>query len=294
MNIKDLETFITLCDENNFTKTAEKLFISQSSLSKLVQKLEKETGSILLDRTSRKIRITDAGIIFYKKSKEILNMVETMNREIQDLSDDISGIVKIGLPQIIGTVFFSVFAKEFTEKYPKVDLKIVETGGLNVEKMILEETLDLGLCVLPTMHRMLKSEMIYEDDFVVCVPQGHKFAHRSEINIEELQEEKFLLFDKSFALNRLVVNACKDQGFIPDVMFESTQWDFILQMVSYNLGISIVPRILVEKLSGVDIIPIKIKNTHLKWQIGIVTKNDRYQPNTLKKLIEVIHTEFDG
>lgn len=289
MKIKDLIIFITICDEKSYTRASEKLFISQSTLSKVVQKLESETNSLLLSRTSRRIIVTDAGLIFYNRSKDIVNLFKNMNDEIRDLSSEVSGEIKIGLPQIIGTMFFSIIAKEFAEKYPKVDLIIEETGGLNVEQLIEEGVLDIGLCVLPTLNNNLNSQVIFEDYFVVCVPIDHKLAKHEEISIAELVDEKFIMFDKSFAISRIVRDACKAEGFIPKVQFQSTQWDFIIELVSYNLGISVIPRVLFNKINEVKVIPIKIKEPNLSWKIGIVTRDGTYKSNALLKLIDVIH-----
>lgn len=289
MQIKDLIIFIAICDERSFTKASERLFISQSTLSKVVKKLEKDTDCLLLSRTNRRINITDEGLIFYNKSKEILNLFAVMNDKIKDSSNKISGEIRIGLPPIIGTMFFSSIAKEFSELYPEVDLIINETGGLIVEKLIEEEALDIGLCVLPTLNKNLESQMIFEDFFVVCVPKDHELSKRDEVSIAELIDEKFIMFDKSFAINRIVENACKREGFIPKVMFESTQWDFILELVSYNIGISIVPRVLFNRLNNINLVSLKIKEPHLSWQIGIVTKEGTYKSNAFKKLIDTIH-----
>lgn len=283
-----MKAFLAICDEKSFTKASQKLYISQSSLSKIVKNLEKDTNALLLNRTSKKVEITEAGWIFYNRSKEILSLVELMDSEIKDLSTEISGEIKIGLPQIIGTVFFSNIAKSFLIEYPKVNFNIVESGGLIIEKMIEEESIDIGLCVLPTVNPTLDSQIIFEDLFVICVSTDHKFSHLKEVNLDELVNEDFIMFDKSFALNRMVTNACRNKGFIPNVIFESTQWDFILELVSFNIGIAIIPKILFYKLKDNNIVPINISNTDLFWQIGIVTKNNTYKSKPLLKLVEVI------
>lgn len=268
------------------------MFISQSSLSKMVKNLEKYTNSMLLNRTSRKVEVTDAGWIFYKRSNDILNLVELMGTEIADLSNEITGEIKIGLPQIIGTVFFSNIAKKFLEEYPKVNLNIVESGGLIIEKMIEEKSIDVGLCVLPTLNPTLDSQIIFEDLFVICVSNDHKLSKRQKLNLEELINENFIMFDKSFALNRMVTNACRESGFIPKVIMESTQWDFILELVSFNIGVAIIPKILFNKLNDNNIVAINITNSNLLWQIGIVTKSKTYKSKPLLKLVDVINNIY--
>jgi len=288
LQYKDLIIFITVCEKKSFTKASEALYIAQPSLSKTIQKIEREFNIPLLHRSNKNLRLTDAGEIVYNKSKEVISIMESIQTEINDLSNVITGELRIGIPQIIGTVFFPEIAKLYSERFPKVKLNIKEEGSLIVEKLVDNGTLDIGFVVLPASLESLHSKLIYQDEFILCVSPEHPVADLNEVSLDILKDENFILFAKSFALHNVVIQACKEEGFIPNVIFESTQWDLILELVSAKVGITIIPRILYNKLNDINAVSIPINKPNLSWKIGIITKKNTYQSNALKKLINVV------
>jgi len=150
------------------------LFIAQPSLSKTIKKFETDFNVILLERSSKILRLTDAGNIFYEKSKEVIRLLNYMEAEIRNLSNNITGEISIGMSQIIETIFFSNIAKEYIEKFLQVKLNITEEEGLIIEKLIDEGNLDIGLCILPTSNKELEAQLIFEDNFV---PESDDFSY---------------------------------------------------------------------------------------------------------------------
>src|SRR5690625_3713278 len=135
MQLRSLEIFVTIVEKNGFTKAAEALYVGQPALSKTIQKLEQELNVTLFDRSSKKIQLTDEGKVLYEKSKEILTKVSSIPECLHELSEVISGEVKVGIPQIIGTMFFPQVAYSFLQKYPKVTLPTKEDGGVIIENL---------------------------------------------------------------------------------------------------------------------------------------------------------------
>lgn len=292
IQLKDLEIFIKVAENKSFTKTAEILFITQPSLSKSVQKLERELNVILFDRSNRKLRLTEAGIVVYEKSKSILLTLENMSRSISDLSDLVTGNLKVGLSPIIGTLFFPKIAQSYSDKFPGVTLKTEEEGGLVIGKQVERGLLDIGFVVLTIQNNILKQTSIYKDEFVLCVSPSHHLSQAETVSLTDLKDENFILFSKTWALHGLVVNSCKNAGFTPNIVFESAQWDLVLELVSAKLGIAIVPRILANKLNDVDIISIPITNLTIVWNIGVVTNGNSYQSFALKKFLEIVEQTY--
>ncbi|WP_042346564.1 LysR family transcriptional regulator [Bacillus massiliigorillae] len=294
VQFKDLEVFMKVAEFHSFTKAAELLFIAQPSISKSVQRLERELNVILLDRSSKNLRLTDAGKIVFDKSKAILLSIDNLSVSINDLSNLVTGHIKIGLPQIIGAVFFPKIAQAFSHQYPGVKLEIKEDSGPVTEKLVEKGGLDIGLIVLPIMNDQLTVTSIYQDEFCLCVSSTHHLANKHTISLLDLKYESFIMFAKSFALHNLIMNACKDAGFNPNIAFESTQWDLILELVSAQLGIAIVPRILASKLNQVEIVSIPIKSPIIEWNIGFITRRNAYQSNALKEFINTINTLYNN
>lgn len=287
MQLRSLEVFVTVAEHGSFTKAAEALYIGQPALSKTIQKLEKELDVPLIDRSSRKIQLTNEGKLLYHESKNILEKISIIPVALNKISQEIIGELKVGIPQIIGSVFFPEVAYQFLKRYPKVILQTEEHGGVIVENLVSHGDLDVGFVVLPAANT-LDAELIYQDEFIVCVSSSHPLSKVNEIRLADLKDEKFIFFDKSFALYNLIRNHCLEAGFSPDIAFHSTQWDLILELVSAQLGIAIIPKKLSMKLNGVDIVDLRIKDTKMSWDIGIITKKGAYQSPALKEFVNIV------
>jgi DNA-binding transcriptional LysR family regulator len=288
MNFKELNIFVTVAEQRSFTKASEVLFIAQPSLSKAVQKLEEELDVTLLDRSNRNLKLTEAGKVLYQKSKEALSAVESIPIAIAELSEVVTGHLKIGLSPIIGMLFFPKIAEKYNKRFPKVTLDFLEEGSLVIGKQVERGELDIGFVVLPTESDYIQSKSIYKDEFVLCVSSQHALSHATSISLNSLRDEQFILFVKGWALHGVVTQACKGAGFTPSISYESAQWDLVLELVSVNLGITVIPRILAHKLSGIDIVSIPIVNPSIQWNIGIVTNNKSYQSLALKEFVKIV------
>ncbi len=289
IQLKDLNIFVKVVENRSFTRTAEILFIAQPSLSKSVQKLERELDVTLIDRSFRQLRLTDAGMIVYEKSKEILSTFNNISTSISDLSELVTGQLKIGLPPIIGAFIFPKIAEVYGKGFPGVTLKLEEQSIIITEKLVESGELDIGFVVLPIQNANLNTVSIYKDEFVLCVSSNHTLAGLKEVSLDQLKDENFILFPKVFALHDFIVNKCKEAGYTPKIAFESTQWDLMLELVSAEFGITIIPRILANKLNGVSIVPIHIVNPPIVWDIGFITNKNSYQSFALKELLNIIN-----
>lgn len=291
MQLRSLEVFIAIVENGGFSKAAESLFVGQPALSKTIQKLEDELNVTLFDRTRKNAQLTDEGKVLYEKSKEVIGKVNNIPNALHEISINVSGELRIGIPQIIGSVFFPKVAYNFQHLYPNVTLSTKEEGSIIIETLVEQNELDIGFVVLPSLNS-LDIELIFQENFVLCVSSNHSLAKLDNINLSELKEEEFILFDRSFALYNLIRNHCLSAGFSPKVAFQSTQWDLVLELVSAQLGITIIPKILASKLNGIDIKVISINNPKMLWNIGMITKKDAYKSHALKKFMKVVREVY--
>lgn len=293
IQLRDLQIFVTVAENRSFTLASEILFISQPSLSKSVQKLEKELGVLLFDRSNRKMRLTEEGTIVYEKSKIILTTLESISTSIDELSELVTGTLRIGLSPIIGTLFFPKLAHGYTKKFPRVTIETIEEGTIVITKQVEKGLLDVGFVVLPIKNEILAPTEIYRDTFVLCVSSNHPLAKLKTVSFPDLKNEKFILFPRDWALYALVVNACKDAGYTPEMAFQSAQWDLILELVSAQIGITVIPRILASKLNDVDIVSIPITDPTIYWNIGVITNANSHHSFALKEFIKIINQTYN-
>lgn len=284
MELRDLKSFIAVAQHGSFTKASQQLFVSQPSLSKNIKRLEELLQIELLERSTRYVRLTDAGRIVFDQSKKALLALEEIPLLLNDLKQIHSGSIKIGIPPLIGTLFFPELARKFHEKYPNVQLELTELGAKRIWELVDNGHVNLGFVVLPANETLFHMKPFIEDEFVLFIHENHPLSSESEISISQLKDEKFILFSEEFTLHDLVIQACKDTGFIPNVIYKSSQWDLIIELVSSQLGITLLPKSIYKKQVNQHVKIVNLKET-LRWNLGIITKKDSYLPFAVKEFL---------
>lgn len=289
MEIRDLQNFLQVVDHNSFTKAAEELYVTQSSLSKSIKRLENQLALELFDRTSKKLVLTDIGKLVYYQGQEILNSVGDLHILIQQSKNIETGRLKLGIPPLIGTLFFPGIARKFNKKYPKVQIEIFERGAKKLEEIVLDGKVEIALVVSPYFKsEKYQSFPFIEDEFFVFLHKDHPLAFHDEITLYELKHEKFIIFTDEFTLHDYVINACKEAGFFPNILYKSSQWDLILELTASNNGVTLLPKSIFKKNLNPNIKLIKIKGQPLLWTLSFITLKDSYKSFVLQEFIKMI------
>ena len=169
MKLIQLEYFVRIVEEQSFTKAAEKLFISQPALSKAIQSMEKELKVSLFSRKPGVATLTEDGNTVYKYAKDILSYCSNRTAELIARLGKAKEPVKFGLPPSVGSVFFSNVLLEYNEKYPQIDLQIFEGTSKQIEAMIVNSQLDLGVVVEPYENPDMELKTVFRSDAVLAV-----------------------------------------------------------------------------------------------------------------------------
>ncbi|KWW21715.1 LysR family transcriptional regulator [Peribacillus simplex] len=288
MEFRDLKSFMEVALHKSFTNAAAQSYLTQPSLSKAVKKLEEELRVELFDRSTRHLRLTDAGQIVYQQSQKAFAALSELNVLLDDLRDITTGEVKIGIPPLIGTLFFPEIARSFQERYPKVSLQLVELGAKLIGKLVEDGEIDLGIVVLPASDATFHISPFIEDEFVLFLHEEHRLAQQPAVSLAELKDEKFILFSEDFTLHDYIIQACEKDGFTPDISYQSSQWDLIIELVSSKLGITLLPRSIYRKQNNENVTIKPLKHSNLYWKLGIITKKDAYQSYALKELLKLL------
>ncbi|PID22365.1 LysR family transcriptional regulator [Sporosarcina sp. P3] len=285
MDLKDFHAFIEVANHLSFTKAAEHSYISQPSLSKSVKKLEEELNVVLFNRSTRSLRLTDAGDIVYEQGQQILQLLGELPVLLEDLAEGVSGEIKIGMPPLIGTLFFPQIAKNLSKNYPHIKIELHELGAKVIEELVDKGQIDAGIIVLPTNQDIFEVHPFISDKFYLFVHTDHPFSKRDAVALSELKDEQLILFSKSFALHRYIIGACKEAGFNPTISYESSQWDLIIELVAAKLGITLLPQSISTKFTNENIKMIPLEGPPLLWKLGIVTKKNSYHSFALKNFM---------
>ncbi|WP_347860852.1 LysR family transcriptional regulator [Salimicrobium sp. PL1-032A] len=275
MDIRHLTYFIEVSRFESFTRAADYLFVTQPTISKMIKNLEEELGVELFDRSRKKLVLTDAGRAIYDKAETIVKASENLKTELDDLIGLQRGHIRIGLPPILDAENVIRILGEFHDIHPHITFELIENGTKRIEEDILKEDLDVGIAVLPTEEEEFHTFSFIQEELGVVVPLSHPLAHRKRIDLHELECENFISFNKDFALHERIHDACKQAGFLPKKVSETSQWDFIGKMITAGLGIAILPYSVANLLKE-DVRFIKMRNPVLEWNVALIWRKNHY------------------
>jgi DNA-binding transcriptional LysR family regulator len=285
LDIKQLQYFIEVAKFNSFSRAADHLFITQPTISKMIKNLELELGVSLFDRSRKKLILTDAGHTLLEQAKLIDKAFNNLEIELDNLLGLKKGHIRIGLPPIFDAHFFLKIIGIFHEKYPGITFQFVEDGSKKIEEDVGNNQLDIGVLVLPTKNDIFEHFSFMEEDLKLILHPTHPLANRKEVNLAELNNESFILFNKDFVLNDRIISACTNIGFNPHIISESSQWSFIEEMVASKLGISLLPESICRHLNK-NVRAVKVVNPSISWNLAIIWSKNQYLSHAAKEWLQ--------
>ncbi|CAH2717034.1 HTH-type transcriptional regulator CynR [Neobacillus rhizosphaerae] len=290
MELRQLRLFMEVAKQKSITKAAENMHLSQPALSKSIIALEEELGMTLIIRTNKTSDLTDTGKVVLEYAQKMNALQDEMKTTLNDMTNLTRGQINIGLPPFIGSLFFPRVMAKFHHAYPNIELNITEYGGARVVKSVEEGEFELGVAVLPLDEQQFDIYPIVEEEMKLLVYKNHRLASRKEVEIEDLTDEEFIFYHDEFALNQMMRDHFIAAGFEPKILFKSSQWDLMSEMVAANLGITILPQSICNRVFTKDIKIIDLRPA-IMWRLAVLTKKDRYLSIAGKTFIDFILKE---
>lgn len=282
MEIRLLEYFLAVSEELHFTKAAEKLNISQPTLSHQIRLLEDRVGSNLFQRIGRKIHLTEAGQLLLEHSQRVFYELDQVKIKIDELKGLQRGKLTIGCS---GNHLLHSSIISFHKQYPKIQLSVIDTNTEDTTKKILNNKFDIGVVFLPVDSNQFETIRLFTTEIVVVVSKDHKLATKAFIQLEELQSTPLFLLQKKFFLRQDIDSYCKEVGIQLNPVVELSDFHSLLQMTILNNGATILPSIFLESVNDNRIQPIKIIDQIPKKEVGIVFRKNSSMPLTVKTFV---------
>lgn len=243
LELRTLRYFVAVAEELHFGRAAARLGISQPPLSQQIQKLERRLGVPVFERTSRNVALTDAGAVLLEESRRILAAVEGAITATQQAARGELGRLTVAFAATVMFHSLPAIIREFRERFPDVVLELRELPtGMQLSALHAGE-LDVGFVRQPAPNELLHLETVMREPLVVALSKRHRLAGMETVPIEELAEERFVLFPRDIApgLHAQVLAICRAAGFAPDVVQESRELYTTVSLVEADVGITIIP-----------------------------------------------------
>jgi DNA-binding transcriptional LysR family regulator len=298
MELRALRYFVELVKQKSFTAAAERMHVTQPTISKMIKALELEIGAPLLLRESRQLALTDVGEIVYRRGLDVLAAHAELQAELGELGALTRGALTVGLPPMGGPLFTPIVAA-FRQRYPHIELKLFEQGSKAIEALLLNGELELGVVLQPVDAAIFELMPVTSQPLWLIAQRGSRWdqgkpdnpgnpGQRAEpVALAELRDEPFVFYGESYALNDVILNACRADGFTPTVVGRSGQWDFMASLVQAGMGIALLPMPYCQRLDPAAFICRPLVKPEILWDIAIGWRRNAYLSRAARAWLEV-------
>ena len=289
MNLRDLTYLVALADHKHFGRAAEACFVSQPTLSTQIKKLEDELGVALVERAPRKVMLTPAGREIASRARQIVAEVEQMREVARRSRDPEAGTVRLGLFPTLGPYLLPHVVPRIRARFPRLELRLVEEKSSEILADLRSGKLDCGLLALPLHDDQLHAEFLFDEPFVLAVPESHPLAGRRDLSLDELASERLLLLEDGHCLRDQALDVCQLAGASEMSGFQATSLETLRQMVAANVGVTLLPALAVKPpvARSTDIQLISFRDPQPSRQIALVWRRSSAMQEFLLQLAGV-------
>jgi DNA-binding transcriptional LysR family regulator len=245
MNLNLFKTYIRVVETQNLSRTAEDFGLSQPAVTKQIQALEDMYGVLLLERSGRRLKTTEAGETLYNYARDLVRSMDKLEIAMQTIAEDRKGSLLLGASTIPGQYIIPGLIKGFKEEHPHISISLEIADTEKIFNRISERELDIGLVGGWINQRKAEGFPWLEDELVVVVPRDHRLAKQTSCSLADLQEERWIFREKGSGTRKAVeemITACNINKDNIDVYMEAGSTESVLAMVEAGMGISIVSR----------------------------------------------------
>jgi DNA-binding transcriptional LysR family regulator len=276
MLLSQIEAFVSVAREGSVSRAAERLFVTQPALTARVQGLERDLGASLFMRTSRGMRLSEAGHAFLPYAVRAMETLADGRGQVDALERGGAGQLAVGAAPAVSTYVLPLLLKRFASTHPRVAVSVKTGHSEEVLAQVLAEQVDVGL-VRTLRHPEIESTLLYEDRLVLVVMPDHAFSSAKSIEMDELRDEQLILFDRTSSYYELTSALFRQAGITPVGVMELDNIEAAKKMIQEGFGIALLPRTAVaSELAAGTLREIQIADAEpVRRQIVAIRRRDR-------------------
>lgn len=291
MNLEYLATFIKVIEKKSFSKAAEELHLTQPAVSFQVQALEKVCGEILLDRSSTKLRLTQAGEVVYRYAQRLTKEEEMLLEELAELKGIVKGELALGASTIPGEYILPSPLSQFKKKYPLVQLRLEISDSLSIAKKISQHQLDIGFIGSKFPKLNVTTEKFAADQLHLTVPSNHPLSRYAKVTLNDTFKYPWVLREPGSGTRKTFLQELEKKGYSLanlNVVMELGSTQAVITAVAAGLGISTIsewalqPHIANQTIKTVPIADLKLKRSFFL----------AYHPKTALSRLQQVFMDF--
>ncbi|CAL65971.1 LysR substrate-binding domain-containing protein [Christiangramia forsetii] len=243
MTITQLHYVLAVAEHQNFTKAAQKVFVTQPTLSMQIQKLEEELEVTIFDRTKKPIQLTEVGEKIVQQARNIVNESDRIQDIVDQQKGFIGGVFRLGVIPTVMPTLLPMFIGSFLKKYPKVKLKIEELHTEAILEKLKEGHLDAAIAATPLEVEGIKENVLYYEPFVPYIPNDPENKYSEKIDVEDLDINNMLLLEDGHCFKDGIINLCKaSRNYDGDqLQLESGSFETLIKLANEGMGMTLLP-----------------------------------------------------
>lgn len=243
MTITQLKYVLAVAEHQNFTRAAQKTFVTQPTLSMQIQKLEDELDILIFDRTKKPIELTEIGSKLVHQARNIVNEANRITDIVDQQKGFIGGEFKLGVIPTVMPTLLPMFLANFIKKYPKVKLKIEELNTDSIIEKLEEGHLDAAIAATPLENTNIKERPLYYEPFVAYVPENHRLKDKKLLETADLDLQDMLVLEDGHCFRDGVINLCAAPRNLNEEKFslESGSFETLVKLANEGLGMTLLP-----------------------------------------------------
>lgn len=285
-----MKTFIEVARQKSFSRAADRLLVTQPSVSAQIRSLETYLGYRLFERGGGKVTLTAAGRLFEPYAEDSITRLNHLLLSLGDLERSPRGTLTVSANESTSLYVLPSFFSKFKKQYPRVGLAIIRAERSRTLELVLNREVDFGVVSLPVREARLHVEIVHHDELVLVVPAGHPFADRGSIDIKELASARLLVMKQGRrreALNQILAQ----EKISPRIVMELDSQELLKRLILAQIGIGFLSRInVLEEVRSGQLAMVTLNGVKLARDLGLVFRSDR----VLNRAGEVFYSVATG
>ncbi|MGA7054652.1 MAG: LysR family transcriptional regulator [Mycobacterium sp.] len=288
MELRQVEYFVAVAAELNFSRAAQRIHVVQSALSASVGRLEKELGTELFDRSKRQIALTTAGEVFLQHAREVIHTVQKARSSVEDYHDQLTGAVTLGTLMSWGTLNLPTALEEFRRLHPLVTVRLRQSlaGSAGHLAAIADGKMDLALVsTASSPSQLIAVQKLTEEPMVFVCESTHALAHRRRVPLADLAGQDFINFPQGWGIRRRLDAGFAAAGVHPTSAYEVADFAIAAELIRHRLATTVLPVSAANRFPDLRTVPL---DPPLTWTLSLASSAAHTPSRAIAALVETI------
>lgn len=287
MLLRHIRYFLAVAEHRNFTRAAQALHVSQPTLSQQIRQLEDSLGAVLLDRTGRTIRLTDAGEAWARYATLALRDLDSGRRAIHDVAELSRGRLRVAATPTFTPYLTGAVVDDFHRRYPGIKIDLHEITQAQIEAMLGNDELDLGIAFEHAYSADVESRPLFSETLSLAVGENHPHARRRKaLPADVLAKEPLVLLNAGFATRRHIDEYCRRASIQPNVVVDANSIGAIVEIVRRGRLATVLPDRI--NLTGSGLHPILLDPPLPARTAVILQRKEAYRTAACRAFVQLL------